>query len=250
MVGEGLPKYGWAERLANGVLASADASPPVDLYRLADHLGVGAVRLARMREDGRTTWLEGRPVIELRDDRPPARTRFTFAHELAHVVLEDNRNGPARRTFSISPERVESLCDWIAAALLMPRPWVAPYAARDALNLSVVRLVASKADVSLAAAAVRIAEVGRRTCALLRWKDVGSRWVLASRAGLPKEIGGYLELAEPPPALIRALVQRRDHWQEVLLLADGIPFRARAQLDRAGSTCLMLLTEISPLGLG
>jgi len=246
MTADQFPQHGFAERLANVVLTSTRSAPPVDLHRIADHLGVVAVQVSPMREDGRTTWSGGRPVIDLRGDRPSPRMRFTLAHELAHVMLARDRSRPVKRTASLTPEREETLCDWIAAALLMPRVWVAPYAMRDALSLSVVRLVAGRAEVSLAAAAVRIAEVGRRTCVLLRWKDSGARWVLAGRAGVPRYMSGYLELGEPTQDLMWTLPRRRDQWHEVQLTSDGTPFLARAHVDRGRSSCVMLLTEIAP----
>jgi hypothetical protein len=64
-----------------------------------------------------------RIVLQARE--PRVRQRFTLAHEFKHVlddVMIDVMNQhlpPARR-----PRRAEQLCDYFAACLLMPRPWV------------------------------------------------------------------------------------------------------------------------------
>lgn len=46
---------------------------PVDLHRLAAAVGVTEVVTSNLTEDGRTTWVNGRPRIELRADRTARR---------------------------------------------------------------------------------------------------------------------------------------------------------------------------------
>ena len=185
-VGERTIDRGLADRLARAA-EEVGGPVPVDLERLASLLGVTEIASADMIEDGRTTWKGGRPRIELRSDRPRSRSRFTLAHEIGHILLARDET-VARRTRHLDDDDVERLCDWIAASILMPRGWVAEFARRERYNLSLIRVVAHKADVSLAAAAVRLAEVSQRTCMLLRWQRGPSRWVVIAQAGVPQEM--------------------------------------------------------------
>src|SRR5260370_19590375 len=128
---------GLAERLAGTARSQASPAVPIDLGELARALDVRRIEFASMVEEGRTCWIDGRPEIALRSGRPRVRTRFTLAHELGHVLIADGKSGAlAKRTRSLEPSDEEILCDWIAAALLMPRDWVLPYARRDIHSLS------------------------------------------------------------------------------------------------------------------
>lgn len=160
---------GLGERIARTIRDIA-GPPPVDLEALAGALGVEAIRYTDLTEDGRTTWVDGKPHVDLRSDRPAARTRFTLAHEIGHILIDADES-VAHRTHGLAHDDIETLCDWIAASILMPREWVSSYARRERYTLSLLRVVAHRADVSLAAAAVRMAEVGGRTCMLLRWTN-------------------------------------------------------------------------------
>ncbi|MEX2375974.1 MAG: ImmA/IrrE family metallo-endopeptidase [Dehalococcoidia bacterium] len=236
--------------LAEALVRSAFAGRrrvPVDLEGIARDLGVSEVVTAQMTEDGRTTWHGGRPRIELRDGRPKSRTRFTFAHEVGHILIARDES-VVRRTRALDADATERLCDEIAAAILMPREWVLPYASREKLTLSLVRLVAHRGQVSLSAAAVRLAEVGGRTCALLRWQRGPARWLVVERqAGVPGRFSGLLEASPSTSELLDQLPSRRDIWVDVLLMAGERPLHALAHVDRSGSTCLTLLTSIKPV---
>lgn len=237
---------GLAESIAH--LASQRRTPtlPVDLLKIAESLGVSEILTAEMTEDGRTTWVDGKPRIELRIDRPATRMRFTLAHEIAHVLIERDQT-VARRTQGLGHDGVESLCDRIAASILMPRDWILRYAERNHYNLSLIRLVAHRADVSLSATAVRLAEVGGRTCMLLRFQRAPKRWVVVGHAAVPPEYHGALEATPETSSLIDSLAYRRDTWQELTLTAAGTTLHTRAHIDRNEKTCLALITAIESL---
>ena len=237
---------GLAESLARLAAPRERFDVPVDLPKLARSLGVTEIVMTELTEDGRTTWSDRGPRIELRADRPETRTRFTLAHEIAHVLVERDQT-VARRTRGLDHDEIETLCDWIAASILMPRDWVQRFAERPEYNLSLVRLVAQRADVSLSAAAVRLAEVGRRTCMLLRLQRAQKRWVVVGHAAVPREYHGTLELTPEASSLIDELVDRRDTWQELMLTASGQSLRAHAHVDRSGETCLALVVALDPV---
>lgn len=236
---------GLAERIARELLLMTDrrSNPPVDLPSLAHVIGVRAISTRTLVEDGRVVWGAEGPSIELRPDRPLSRQRFTLAHEIAHVVLagESGVGQVARRTVTADPNAEEELCDAVAAALLMPRDWMERHS-RGKLNLSTLRLIAHHAEVSLSAAAVRVAEVGRRTSILLRWRRLNDDWICASAAAVPPDLFGRIRLAKESMRTMAGL-STHDVWADVEVSFDGRTRFARAHLSRRGSGCLMLITE-------
>ena len=61
---------------------------PVKVTAICRQMGI-PVKLFRPedRNDGKCFLLDGRPVILVSDQVPPARQRFTVAHELGHILL-------------------------------------------------------------------------------------------------------------------------------------------------------------------
>lgn len=237
-----------ARSLADRLVRAVDqlgGDVPVDLHQLANALGVSEIARKAMVEDGRTTWRAARPRIELRDDRSPQRSRFTLAHEIGHILIARDES-VARRTHDLEGDDVEKLCDWIAASLLMPRHWITNYAQRDRYDLSLLRLVAHKADVSMSAAAVRLAEVSDRTCALLRWQRAPTRWVVVGQAAVPRRYSGSLQATPETSKMLDAMRSRCDLWREIALDAGDTRLTATAHIDRSGTTCLTLITALEP----
>jgi hypothetical protein len=234
---------GLADRLASAV-GRLSGGVPADLEQLARALGVTEIVRTSMVEDGRTTWNNGRPRIELRADRLPQRTRFTLAHEIGHILIAQDET-VARRTHQLKGDAIEKLCDWIATSILMPRVWIADYGRRDRYNLSLLRLIAHKADVSLSAAAVRLAEVSDRTCVLLRWQRGPNRWLVIGQAAVPRQYSGGIQAPPETSAAFEELPNRRDTWREITLQAGETSLVAAAHLDRCGGTCVSLLTSLT-----
>lgn len=231
------------EELGRAALAAFGLPCPVDLLALASALGVQAVGVDReLHEDGRTTWTETAPTITLRDD-PAAggRARFTFAHELAHVIV-GNAGQPgavSRRTLRLRPQAEETLCDAVAAALLLPREWVAARLEVPA-QLGAIRRLAAAGDVSLAAAAVRVGAVfPGHDLTLLRWRKAGSRWALAGRAGWPMQMGYTVRAGSGTEALLEA---GRGTGVASLFTEDG-EVRVTAEADRRGATSQLLMAR-------
>lgn len=236
---------GIADRVVSAV-GQLVGGVPADLEQIARALGVTEIVRTSMVEDGRTTWSGGRPRIELRGDRSPQRSRFTLAHEIGHILIA--RDGTvARRTHRLERDDIEKLCDWIAASILMPRPWIADYARRERYTLSLLRLIAQKAGVSLSAAAVRLAEVTDRTCMLLRWQRGPNRWLVIGQAAVPRLYSGGLQATPETSAIFDKLPTRRDSWRDITLDAGDTTLVAAAHVDRSGATCISLLTSLRPL---
>ncbi len=106
----------------------AIAEAPVDVALIAELPRI-AVTVRSSRDmgglSGLSEWHKGNWQITVNRDDSPTRRRFTLAHEFKHVldnpfirVLYTDRYG---RT---DQQRVEDICDYFAACLLMPRHWV------------------------------------------------------------------------------------------------------------------------------
>lgn len=168
------------------------AVPPVDVEHLARAMGIDSIINATMIEDGRLEQDGRSAVIYLRDGLPESRRRFTIAHELGHRLLLHPR-APAeryrRRPIGDSEER---LCDDIAAAILLPRWWVAANFSHAPHTLNTVRRLAGTTNTSMSASLVRLCEVTDWPESLLRFRLVNQRWRLDAPAAVPLEIHGLI----------------------------------------------------------
>lgn len=96
--------------------------------------------------------------IVIRADEPRWRQRFSLAHEFKHVLddpLIDRSH--AHLPPEQQHERAERLCNYFAACLLMPRPWVKGDWGRGLQN---VQTLARRYYVSREAMSTRLSELG------------------------------------------------------------------------------------------
>lgn len=190
--------WNWA-RLSQG--------PPAPLVGLARSLGATTVIYREgLPEDGRVE-VRGTDIIVLvRSHRSLGRRRFTLAHEIGHLVLAQPnlRLAPLRRRERLLDD--EQFCDRLAEALIMPSAWVAAYAQRPQ-TLETLRDCAQRAEVSFAAASVRLARVAGWQRLLLRWVRDEPDWQLQSATGY---LPARRHAINTGPATIRLL----DEWAQ------------------------------------
>ena len=94
---------------------------PVDLVRLARHVGIGRIRELDIRLDGQLVELgDGDYEVILSRNAPHTRRRFTLAHEIGHLLVAAHENG----SMSCGDGPTEELCNRVAAELLMPGRFV------------------------------------------------------------------------------------------------------------------------------
>lgn len=163
---------------------------PVDLKTLAYRWGVTSIE---EREIGSEAMLlpnrNGYGIVLKKADRPSqlVRQRFSFAHELGHLLLQKSQQtGIALKYRGHGHSNAEErLCDQIAAEVLMPRlafqedAWLDGWSLRNLLNL------ARKYDTSVPATARRMIdlmpeealmgvwEFGRNGKFNLKWSHTG-----------------------------------------------------------------------------
>jgi hypothetical protein len=230
------PGPGRADVVAEHLLGRLGIDPvaPVDLEAIAAGLGVDGVRAADLVEDGRVERRAGRVEIVVRQGAPPARRRFTIAHELAHVVL-----GPEAGERSPRDER---RCDEIAAALLLPRAWVEAVYADRPRSLATVRSLAHEAGVSVSAAVTRLDEVLRWRRALLRFRRREGRWRFLGACAVPPSAAAGLRSAPATSEALDAIAGRstRDMQAPVPIRVYDAVVEIDAEVSvRAGSALVL-----------
>jgi hypothetical protein len=104
-------------------------SPPINLARLAEILGVVEIEKVPLSMRGRCM-AAGRGVrVELSDSLAPFEADLTLAHELAHLILGDMRGtGQSVRRLpfaaDISYSELEQICDSCADEILLGDDWL------------------------------------------------------------------------------------------------------------------------------
>ena len=151
-------------------------------------------------------------VIKLNAESSPTRKRFTLAHELSHLLLG---TVPGRRSMCREDPALESACDSIAAELLMPSEQAIGFV-RDLGQPSPekLRAIASRYDVSLRVAAIRVHSTFRLwKCCIGFWErnpTIKTVWFVGRRRWDRTEPDSYsLDLALSS----NAAVQSKELWQ-------------------------------------
>lgn len=118
--------YSVAERQAARLLELMHvAEPPVPMFVVSSLAGITVDRLQDWPTSGMAVAHGSGWRIVLCGSEPRQRQRYSLAHELKHI-LDD----PFDRTLfgKLTPEkrerRAETLCNYFAACLMMPRAWV------------------------------------------------------------------------------------------------------------------------------
>jgi hypothetical protein len=134
-------------------LLGDDDKPPIYFGPLLGKLGISSIQYrggfphsgALVREPN------GDLKIVCSADQPPARKRFTIAHEVAHAYLDRFRPTDAI-------DDVEAFCDRFAAELLMPSSQIQPEG-EDGLSVRRLAELTDLYKVSLQTIAIRVAEL-------------------------------------------------------------------------------------------
>jgi O-acetyl-ADP-ribose deacetylase (regulator of RNase III) len=143
--------------------------PPFDPLALADLLdlrvvGRSDIRDARIVPVGRDQF-----QIEFNPNRPPARVRYSVAHEIAHTLFpdcaEEIRNRSAPGEVQGDEWQLEALCNIAAAEFLMPIGSLPHFNGEE---LSIDRLMAIRKDYQVSAEAllIRAARLATEPCAV------------------------------------------------------------------------------------
>lgn len=232
-------------RLRSLLIASGNRRPPANLEALHPSLQVQEVRRAALPMQGRLLIEKEGIVIEIDEQLSSFESRFTHAHELAHLILEENRvsmslnRGSAVRHQCGSRFReVEELCDWAASEILLPEEWLFDPVRSSERSLAVAESIGHSAKCDPVFVLVRVLSLklwGGR----LIWfrKSASDSWQVV--ATYPEKDESYLQRTEIADAslLDRALEEetsacsgqlplqvfgeRQEYFAECTRLSDG-----------------------------
>jgi Zn-dependent peptidase ImmA (M78 family) len=181
---------GIAERQATRLLRSFDQHEPAVAVGLIAELPRIEVRVVPNRElaglSGMSQWIKehGRWLIAINRDDSQTRRRFTLAHEFKHLLDNPYINvlyPKSKYGGRSAEERAEQMCDYFAACLLMPRPWVKRLWAQ---GLQDTQMLAATFNVSPAAMDRRLQHLGL--------VEPRKRWVSTESSD---SVGKYFRLA-------------------------------------------------------
>jgi hypothetical protein len=132
--------------------------PPVDVGLICELPRVQVRVIASLADSGLTHWERGTWVVGINRNDSQTRRRFTLGHEFKHILdhphidaLYPDESGKP------SSKRAELACDYFAACLLMPRPWVKRLWAQGVQDPGVL---AATFNVSPAAMNLRLSDLG------------------------------------------------------------------------------------------
>jgi IrrE N-terminal-like domain len=219
--------------------ATARLAHFVSAHRLADEplesmaLRLGASRIVEESlsfEGGIFQFSGGELVIKLNADSPTTRKRFTLAHEIGHLLL----GKPGLRSSCGGDPALERKCDVIASELLMPSDEAIPFiGSLGRPSPEKLRIIASRFDVSLQAAAFRVhRDLGLWRCFIGCWQrypKIKTEWFVGySRRwdrAQPDEHSLDLALSSEGPVQSKELWQRGPQaepiWLNLLRLGTG-----------------------------
>jgi len=208
----------WNGRAARRLLAFADDAPTVEeaidrvVGRLVDGVQCPPTDLAALMRrldvvsvDEDATLTGSGVLVSTADGRfkiryspqSESRSRFTIAHELAHVVFTRTGDPWPRRG-----RELERLCDMIASEILMPKR-VFRLAAAPFPTLAVARSLSGRFRTSLTATVLRCAQLFDLSCFEIengywRWSYSIARQL--SRYMIKDDIGSMIDSAIERPA--------------------------------------------------
>jgi Zn-dependent peptidase ImmA (M78 family) len=148
-----------AERQAMLLLGLMNVpEPPVPQFVICNLPGIIVDWRTDWPADGTSIKTRTHWQIVIRSSDIVQRQRFSLAHELKHVLDDPVIDRLySRLPADLRHERAERLCNWFAACLLMPRPWLK----RDWYGgIQRVRELAKRYFVSEEAMTTRLSEIG------------------------------------------------------------------------------------------
>lgn len=140
--------------------------PPYDPFKLAEMRGIAVSPRADI-PDARTIPIgQNRFLIEYNPTRPPARLRYSVAHELAHTLFSDCGERIRNRAKAGEGQddwQLEALCNVAAAEILMPVGSMEREPS-DALTIESVLAARRRYEVSTEAVLIRLIHLSEEPC--------------------------------------------------------------------------------------
>lgn len=175
--------------------------PPYDPFSLAEFLKIKVVPTQEVVDARTKANASGNFVIEFNPNRPPARIRYSIAHEIGHTLFPDCakaiRNRATHEEMVSDQWQLEMLCNMAAAEILMPVGSLSDVQTTK-VTVDAVPDLRKKYDVSPEAVLLRLTRLTRQPCfvfAARREQEQGRYYIdyaLASRSWRPYVQPGFL----------------------------------------------------------
>lgn len=164
------------KNLVSDLMKDFETSPPIDVYSLAQKLGVRVEEVTLEETVSGMLVIEGEDaIIAINENHHPNRKRFSLAHELGHYKLHrhlarvfvDDQGTYTFHRDRLSEEGIDSKeveANSFAAELLMPEKMVLEainHRRLDPSDEETVRRLAHQFKVSTQAMSIRLATLGR-----------------------------------------------------------------------------------------
>ena len=154
----------------NGIL-------PVDLGKIFEHFQIPETLSAPLPQQQGLLLDANRGIIVINSNDPEKRKKFTTAHELVEMLFKAlpqgkdlGRGWELKRPGGFKETTKEFLCNWTAANLLMPPPFIENEIKKLGVTFDCARSVAEKCEVSLSAALVQVARNSQRQHFVVLWR--------------------------------------------------------------------------------
>lgn len=200
--------------------------PILNMAELLESIGIRIILLPTECAvlDAFATWVDGYPCIMIAGDSPASRMQFDYAHEFAHLLLdEDNPSGDPL---------VERLANRFASSFLMPIPTFTPDCP-SRYNRSQFLSVKRFWRVSMKAAIYRAKQLG-----VISESQYTNAFVSMARQGINKNEPG--EFDPPLPTMLEQALEMISHEVTIDSLADEIGLNEQQLLE------ILIVQKVSP----
>jgi len=142
------------------------SGPPFNPFELANHLGISVLPSDDVADARLVPSAPGGVSIEFNPNNPPARIRFSVAHELAHTLLPDHAQTVRLRGRAQGDDwQLELLCNLAAAEFLMPIG-TAGELEDEAIDIENLIRLRKRFEVSTEALLLRMVRLTKASCAV------------------------------------------------------------------------------------
>lgn len=183
-------------------------------------------------------WASGSRLADARPHHYDARSRFTLAHEIGHVLLH-RLSQVSDTPHRLGPVEVEKVCDSLAARILMPEPWFVQQVGTNA-DLRSVRRTSLRAGTSLSATIVRCRSLSFKMAAIFLSKANGS-WFTRQQYGFHRD--SILELDRYAQATLEATPMKVASDFEFDFVCGSHKHVLEGQLRRTFSSAVLMVSR-------
>jgi Zn-dependent peptidase ImmA (M78 family) len=206
---------------------SGISEPPVNLEKICKHLRISLEESDKIDFDGCIMREKKKDftLVLVNKNITDGRRRFTIAHEIGHLVLEhltEIKKFNCGENGLVKNEK-EREADSFASRLLMPEKWIKGILEEGIYGMETINTIASLFQVSQTAAAIRLAEISDKRCAVIMSEAGNIKWSKVSRklggwakrgAKLPKKTQAYQLLIKPLETKKNPVATKSEYWFE------------------------------------